>query len=89
MTGTLAGALEARNVRTAENLTATVEGDIEEVGGVLRITKIRLAFHGTIPLGMTEKVEQVLGFYSQGCPAYQSVKGCIDVTWTHDLVEAE
>jgi hypothetical protein len=36
-----------------------------------------------------EMVDQVLGFYAKACPAYQSVKGCIDVTWTNELTEAE
>ena len=38
----LAAALEVRGIKTEEILIAQVEGDIEEVEGVLRITKIRL-----------------------------------------------
>jgi hypothetical protein len=37
---------------------------------------------------MSDKVEQILGVYSTQCPAYQSVKGCIEVTWTSELTEA-
>lgn len=34
---------------------------------------------------MEEKVEQILGVYATRCPAYQSVKGCIDVSWRSEL----
>ncbi|MEL7367949.1 MAG: OsmC family protein [Myxococcota bacterium] len=81
MTGTLAGALEARKVKTANNITSSVEGDIEAVDGVLRITKIRLVYHGKITSAAAEKMDKILGSYAKQCPAYQSVKGCIDVTW--------
>ena len=53
----------------------------------MQITKIRLVFRGTIPAGKAETVEKVLGFFAKGCPAYQSVKGCIDVSWTSELRE--
>ncbi len=71
-----------REIKSADNLVADVEGDIEEVDGVLRITKIRLTYGMTIPSGMREKAERALESYAEKCPAYQSVKGCIDCTWT-------
>ena len=73
---------------SAENLKAAVEGDIEDVDGVLKITKIRLRYRATIPAGKRESVERVLEAYAEGCPAYQTVKGCIDVTWEADFEEA-
>jgi hypothetical protein len=38
-----------RGIRSAEKLVAQVEGDIEDVGGVMKITRIRLhyRFHKT------------------------------------------
>jgi hypothetical protein len=36
---------------------------------------------------MAAKVEKLLKVYAAQCPAYQSVKGCIDVSWTADLNE--
>jgi hypothetical protein len=33
-------------------------------------------------------VERALAVYAEGCPAYQSIKGCIDVTWEADFSEA-
>jgi len=75
-------------VTSAENLKAAVEGDIEAVEGVLRITRIRLRYQATIPKGARDAVDRVLEVYADSCPAYQSVKGCIDVSWKADFTEA-
>lgn len=56
---------------------------------MLRITAIRLTYRGEIPEGMEETVDRVLAVYAEKCPAYQSVKGCIDVSWTSELSERE
>ena len=77
-----------REITSAENLVAHVEGDIEDARGVLKISRIRLRFEARIPPGSREKVERVLEAYAEKCPAYQSVKGCIECTWTADLTEA-
>jgi uncharacterized OsmC-like protein len=76
-----------RGVKSAENLVAQVEGDIEDVGGVLRITRIRLHYRFKIPPGVRDKVERLLSSYAEACPAYQSVKGCIECSWTADIEE--
>ena len=74
---------------SAENLRADVEGDIEDVDGVLRITRIRVHYRVRIPSGKREEVERALEVYADRCPAYQSVKGCIDVSWDADLTETD
>jgi uncharacterized OsmC-like protein len=76
-----------RGVRSAENLVAQVEGDIEDVGGVLKITRIRLHYRFRIPAGTREKVDRLLESYAEKCPAYQSVKGCIGCSWDADIEE--
>ena len=76
-----------REVKSAGNLVAYVEGDIVEVDGVLKITAIRLHYRITIPAGSRDKVERALASYADKCPAYQSVKGCIDCTWDAEIVE--
>jgi organic hydroperoxide reductase OsmC/OhrA len=70
-----------REVKSGDNLVADVEGDIEDVDGVLKITKIRLRYRINIPPGSRDKVERALETYAEKCPAYQSVKGCIDCSW--------
>jgi uncharacterized OsmC-like protein len=76
-----------RGISSAENLVADVEGDIEDVDGVLKITKIRLHYRLTIPAGSREKLQRVLESYAEKCPAYQSVKGCIACSWDAEIIE--
>ena len=77
-----------REIPSAGNLVANVEGDIEEVEGVLRITRIRLHYAFTIPSGTRQKADRALETYADKCPAYQSVKGCIECSWDADITEA-
>ena len=65
-----------------------MEGDIEDADGVLKITQIRLTYKLMIPPGSMDKAERALAVYSDKCPAYQSVKGCIQVSWQAEMVEA-
>jgi uncharacterized OsmC-like protein len=76
-----------RGIPSADNLVAQVEGDIEDVGGVMRITKIRLHYRLKVPAGSREKVDRVLASYAEKCPAYQSVKGCIECSWDAEVEE--
>jgi hypothetical protein len=70
-----------RGIKSANNLVAQVEGDIEDVDGVMRITMIRLLYRFKVPAGSREKVDRLLASYAEKCPAYQSVKGCIECSW--------
>jgi uncharacterized OsmC-like protein len=76
-----------REIKSAENLVANVEGDIEEVDGVLKITSIRLHYRLRIPAGSRDKVDRALATYADKCPAFQSVKGCIECTWDVEVTE--
>jgi len=76
-----------RGIQSANNLVAQVEGDIEDVDGVMRIPKIRLHYRIKVPPGSKEKVDRVLANYAEKCPAYQSVKGCIDCSWQAEIEE--
>jgi len=73
-------------VPSAGNLVAQVEGDVEAVDGVLRITKIRIHYRLKAAEEAREKVDRALGSYADSCPAYQSVKGCIDCSWDLEMV---
>jgi uncharacterized OsmC-like protein len=76
-----------RGIQSANNLVAQIEGDIEDVNGVLRITKIRLHYRFRMPPSARDKVDRILASYAEKCPAYQSVKGCIDCSWDADIEE--
>jgi organic hydroperoxide reductase OsmC/OhrA len=66
---------------------ANVEGDIEDKEGVLKITKIRIKYTFRIPAGTRDKAERAVALYADKCPAYQTVKDCIDVSWQADMSE--
>lgn len=77
-----------RGIKSAENLVAEVEGDIEDVDDVLKITTIRIKYHFKIPPGTREKAERALATYAEKCPAYQTVKECIKCSWDAEMEEA-
>ena len=80
MMGTLAAALARKEIRTPEDLYwAEVEGDIENVKGVLKITQIRVNYHLTAGQEKAEQAKEAFASYLVSCPAAQSVIGCIDI----------
>jgi uncharacterized OsmC-like protein len=88
MYGTLAGALSARKVRfDRSRYTATVDGRIEGVGNTIRITAIHVRYDLAIPAGTRETTERAIEVHAQGCPAHQSVKDAIAITWDAAIEE--
>jgi organic hydroperoxide reductase OsmC/OhrA len=84
MMGTLAMVLAGKKIRTFENLyQATVTGDIEDVAGVLKITRIKVDYSLKAPEDKWEDAKDALGTYLPLCPGAQSVVGCIDIS--HEL----
>jgi organic hydroperoxide reductase OsmC/OhrA len=88
LTGTLGRALEVRGIPSyPDKLSSQIEGDIEDVDGIMRITRIRLRYRIRIPGGKRAEAERALAHHEKGCPAAMSVRGCIDVSYTADLEE--
>jgi organic hydroperoxide reductase OsmC/OhrA len=88
MTGTLGGALEVRGIPSyPDKLSSTVEGDIEDVDGIMKITRIRIRYNIKLPAGKRDEAQRALDVHERGCPAATSVKGCIAVEWTADFEE--
>jgi uncharacterized OsmC-like protein len=82
MFGTLAGALSGRKIPFDRGqFTATVDGRIVGVGRTIRIESIALHYSITAPEEHREAVERALRVHPEGCPAHQSVKDAIRVTW--------
>ena len=78
--GTLARFLAGSKLLTTEDkYWADVEGDIEDVSGVLKITRIRVAYHLKAPAEKQGEARAAFGSYLKGCPAAQSVMGCIEL----------
>jgi organic hydroperoxide reductase OsmC/OhrA len=78
MMGTLATLMAGKKIPTPEHLYwADVEGDIENVEGVLRITTIRVKMHLKCPEEKVAEAKEAFANYITRCPAAQSVKDCI------------
>jgi uncharacterized OsmC-like protein len=86
MFGTLAGALSGRKIPfDRSQFTATVDGRIVGVGRTIRIESIAVHYDLTAPPEQREAIERALRVHPEGCPAHQSVKDAIKVTWTATL----
>ena len=82
MYGTLAGALAGRKIAfNRETFTATVDGRIIGVGKTIRIESIAMHYEVTVPAEAREATERALAAHPRGCPAHESVKDAIAVTW--------
>jgi organic hydroperoxide reductase OsmC/OhrA len=80
MMGTLATVLAKKKIPTPEDrYWADVEGDIEDVNHVLKITQIRVKYHLQVPQGKAEEAREAFSSYLISCPAAQSVIGCIGI----------
>ena len=84
----MARALEVRDIpATPDRITARVEGDIEAIDKVLRITRIRVRYDLKIPKGKREAAERAVAKHPTSCPAANSVRGCIDLDIKADMTE--
>lgn len=82
--GTLATVLAGKKIRTFQDrFKATVTGDIENVDGVLKITRINVHYLLRLPDAQQNAATECFNNYIHKCPAAQSVIGCINVN--HDL----
>jgi len=80
MTGTLARFLAERQIPTPEDrYRAEVEGDIENVNNVLKISQIRVKFYLKVLQGKARDAREAFSSYLSSCPAAQSVIGCIHI----------
>jgi hypothetical protein len=80
MMGTLATVLAGKKIRTFSDLfRAEVAGDIEEVNGVLKITRIEVNYTLKAPKEKHGEARAAMETYLALCPGAQSVIGCIDI----------
>ena len=82
MYGTRAGALVGRKIRfDRDRYTATVDGRIVGIGKTIRIEAITIHYDLAVPAESRPEAERALKVHPEGCPAHQSVKEAIKVTW--------
>jgi uncharacterized OsmC-like protein len=86
MYGTLAGALAGRKIPfDRATYTATVDGRIVGVGRTIRIESIAMHYQLSVPAEAREATERALAVHPEGCPAHQSVKDAIAISWDATL----
>ena len=79
--------LATKKIRThTDRFRANVEGDIENVNGVLKITVIRV--HYVLKLTPQEETDArwAMENYIEKCPAAMSVTGCIRIEHSLEIV---
>ncbi len=82
MYGTLAGALSGRKIPfDREHYTATVDGRIVGIGRTIKIQSIVVHYDFAAPAEHRDAIERTLRVHPEGCPAHQSVKDAIAVSW--------
>ena len=78
--GTLAAALAGQEIPTTEDLYwVAVEGDIEKVNDIPKITQIRVTYHLKVSEAKAPDAREAFSTYLTRCPAAQSILGCIDI----------
>jgi len=86
MYGTLRGALAGRKIAfERDSFKAAVEGRIVSIGKTIRISSIHVHYDVAVPAESREAAERALHVHPEGCPAHQSVKDTIAITWTAKL----
>ncbi len=86
MYGTLRGALAGRKIAfDRESFKAAVEGRISGVGKTIRIKSIHVHYDVAVPAESREAAERALAVHPEGCPANQSVKDAVRITWAATL----
>jgi uncharacterized OsmC-like protein len=82
MYGTLRGALAGRKVAfDRDAFKATIAGRISGIGKTIRIKSIHVHYDLAVPVDAREATERALRLHPEGCPAHQSVKDAIAITW--------
>ncbi len=90
MMGTLAAELASRKIPTyGDRYRADIEGDIEDVDGVMKIVRIRVRYTLKAPPGKSAEARGALENYLTRCPAAMSVTGCIELLHSLDVTELE
>jgi hypothetical protein len=86
MYGTLRGALAGRKIAfDRDSFQATVKGRIVGIGKTIRIKSIDVRYDLAVPVDAREATERALAVHPLGCPAHQSVKDAIEITWEASL----
>lgn len=88
LTGTLGSALEARSIPIGpDDLSAEVEGHIENVENKPLITRVHVKYHLKVPKGKKGEVERIVETHERFCAVSQSLRRGITVELEADIGE--
>jgi uncharacterized OsmC-like protein len=86
MTGTFAGALEARQIPAGGGrLSSEVKGEIVNENKVLVIRRIHIVYHLKASEEQRETIERVHQIHHNNCPVYRSLYKGIEITSQYEL----
>ena len=89
MLGTLNGALEARGIKLSPDaIHAAVSGTNEQTeSGIIKLTRIDVAYTLRIPAGTRETVDRALSRHREKCHTAMSLQGAVAVEWSASVTE--
>jgi hypothetical protein len=89
MMGTFASVLATKKIDThADRFSANVEGDIENIDGVLKITEIRVHYVLKLSPEAGADARWAMANYLDKCPGAMSVSDCIRLEHSLEIVPA-
>jgi len=53
----------------------------------MRVTKIHVTYHLKIPKGKRDEAERALAVFERGCPVAQTLKGCVAISHSWQIIE--
>ena len=90
MMGTLATVMAGNKIPTnRDRFRVEVEADIEDVNGLLKITRIRANYKLKVASDKAEHARNAMSVYLKHCPAAQSLIGCIDIQDSLEIEEVD
>jgi uncharacterized OsmC-like protein len=90
MMGTLATVMAGNKIATnRDRFRVEVEADIEDVNGLLKITRIRANYKLKVAHDKAEHARNAMSVYLKHCPAAQSLIGCIDIQDSLEIEEVD
>lgn len=64
-----------------------MEGDIEDVDRVIRITRLRVKYHLKIPAGKRPEADRAIETHERKCPAAVTLRGALAIEYAAEIEE--
>lgn len=69
-------------------MVSEAKGEIENDNKVLVIRRIHVAYQLKVAPDQRETAERVHGFHADFCPVARTIKGCVDITTSLEMIDA-